>query len=87
MSWSSQSSTLSYGRAYYLNQSFFIREALAEPFPPSVDGHIRGRAKGLIPGAQELADLLDHDHDLWDDERRERLRALIVAKQSSGSVG
>jgi hypothetical protein len=67
-----------YGRAYYLNQSFFIRDKLAEPFPPYVKGHIRGRVEDLIPGGQELADLLDLTTDLRDEERRERLRALIV---------
>jgi hypothetical protein len=65
-------------RAYYLNQSFFIREELDEPFPSYVKGHIRGRVEDLIPAAQELSGLLDLDHDLRDGERRERLRALIV---------
>lgn len=75
-----------YGLQYYFNQGFWLRAIDDEKFPKSNRAHIVTRLEDLLPDAeQRIAQLLDLDYELPDEERidelvtllRERLRPLI----------
>ena len=67
-----------YGRSYYFNQGFWLRELGDERYPRQSSCHITLRLETLASEERHrVARLLDLDHGIPDEERIEKLVALL----------
>jgi hypothetical protein len=67
-----------YGRQYYLNVGFWLRDLGDECFPKIREWHVVARLENLLPGVEpRLGELLDLDSALADDQRYQRLVSLL----------
>ncbi len=67
-----------YGRQYYFNQGFWLRQFGDQPFPKANECHIRARLGQLLrEDDPRIKDLLDLESAVGDDERIGELVALL----------
>ena len=67
-----------YGPQYYFNQAFWLRQLGDERFPKENKCHIRARLGSLLRDESErIAQLLDLDHQMPDEQRVEELVRLL----------
>ncbi len=67
-----------YGPQYYFNQGFWLNELGDERYPKGVKCHITLRLETLVPEERHrIAQLLDLEHEMPDEERVDELVALL----------
>lgn len=67
-----------YGRQYYFNQGFWLRELGDERYPKSAKCHITLRLETLVTEERDrIARLLDLEQEMPDEQRVEELVALL----------
>lgn len=72
-----------YGPQYYFNLGFLLRTLTPDEYPKPSMAHVSARLEALVPEERDrIAQLLDLEHDLPDEQRIDELVALFKDRVS-----